>query len=83
MPKRADSVLLRVLGALAPVSLHAAAILLGWALVTEGVARLSVPEVRLVSAGLLLLSLAGWSHLRALFGAGLYALTRGGTSGRK
>ena len=49
MPKRADSVLLLVLGALAPVSLHAVAILLGWALVTEGVARLSVPVLAISS----------------------------------
>jgi hypothetical protein len=61
-------------------ALHGLAILLGWALVTEGLARLLVYEVRLLSAGLFLLSLAGWGHLRVLFGAGLYALHRRGES---
>lgn len=57
-------------------ALHAGAILGGWALLTAGVASLLVPEVWLISAGLLLLSLAGWGHLRVLFGKGVYALTR-------
>ena len=59
-----------------PAALHALAIVLGWALLTAGIAALLVPEVWLISAGLLLLSLAGWGHLRVLFGAGLYALAR-------
>jgi len=58
------------------VAAHALAIVLGWALLTGGIAALLVPEVWLISAGLLLLSLAGWGHLRVLFGAGLYALWR-------
>jgi hypothetical protein len=58
-------------------ALHGLAIVLGWALATEGVARL---DVRLFSAGLFFLSLAGWGHLRVLFGAGLYALHRRGES---
>jgi hypothetical protein len=55
---------------------HALGILAGWALLTAGLAALIVPEVWLLSSGLLLLSLAGWGHLRVLFGAGLYALWR-------
>lgn len=78
MGRRDGSATLRVVRALAPVTLHVLAILFGWALVTEGIARLTVPEVRPISAGLLLLSIAGWSHLRSLFGAGLYALMRTG-----
>jgi len=59
-----------------PTVLHALAIVAGWALLTAGIAALLVPEVWLISAGVLLLSLAGWGHLRVLFGAGLYALWR-------
>lgn len=55
---------------------HALAIFAGWGLLTWGVARLLVPEVWLISGGLLLLSFAGWGHLRVLFGAGVYALYR-------
>jgi hypothetical protein len=57
---------------------HASAIVLGWALLTAGIAALLVPEVWLISGGLLLLSLAGWGHLRILFAAGLYTLSRRG-----
>lgn len=56
--------------------LHAGAILGGWALLTAGLASLLVPEVWLISGGLFLLSLAGWGHLRVLFGVGLYTLRR-------
>lgn len=58
------------------VALHTASIVGGWALLTAGVAELLVPEVWLVSGGLFLLSLAGWSHLRVVFSHGLYSLTR-------
>jgi hypothetical protein len=60
-------------------SLHAAAIVLGWVGVTAGVAPLLARlgfVVWPLSLGLLLLSLAGWGHLRVLFGAGLYTLSR-------
>lgn len=58
------------------LTLHVLSILGGWALLTWGVARLLVPEVWLISAGLLLLSFAGWGHLRTLSRMGLYALSR-------
>jgi len=57
---------------------HASAIVLGWALLTAGVAALLVSEVWLISGGLFLLSLAGWGHLRILAAAGLYTLSRRG-----
>lgn len=57
-------------------ALHMTAILGGWAALTYGVASLMVPEVWPISLGLLLLSAAGWSHLRVLAGAGIYALWR-------
>lgn len=57
--------------------LHNGAIVFGWTLVTWGVATLiDVWQVWPISGGLLLLSLAGWGHLRVLFSAGIYALTR-------
>lgn len=59
-----------------PETLHATGLLLGWALITWGVARLIVWEVWLLSGGLLLLSLSGWKHMRIVFGAGLYTLSR-------
>jgi hypothetical protein len=62
------------------VTLHALAIVGGWALVTYGLAALLVPEVWPISGGLFLLSVAGWGHLRVLFAAGLYALYRVGKS---
>lgn len=49
----------------------------GWGLLTLGIARLTVPEVWPISAGLLLLSLCGWGFLRVLFLEGLYVLSRG------
>ena len=52
--------------------LHALAILVGWVLVTWGVASLLVWQVWPLSGGLFLLSLAGWEHLRDLFGEGVY-----------
>lgn len=48
----------------------------GWALVTWGVARLTVAEVWPISAGLFLLLLAGVRYLAALFGTGLFVLSR-------
>lgn len=57
--------------------LHALAIMLGWALLTAGVARLAPSDVTwLVSGGLFFLSVAGWGHLRMLFVVGLYTLSR-------
>ena len=56
------------------------AIVAGWMLVTYGVAAVLWaplrPAVWPVSAGLFLLSLAGWRFLGRLAGYGLYALTR-------
>lgn len=57
---------------------HVVCILGGWALLTWGVARLLVVEVWMISGGLLLLSVAGWGHLRILSDAGLYALKSAG-----
>lgn len=72
---RARALALAVVGAWRPI-LHACAIVGGWALLTAGVASLLVPEVWLISGGLFLLSLVGWGHLRVLFAAGIYALSR-------
>jgi hypothetical protein len=58
------------------VALHALAIVAGWTFVTWGIADLLVPEVWPLSAGLFLLSLAGWGHLRVLFTGGVYTLSR-------
>ncbi len=58
--------------------LQALVIVAGWALLTWGMARLLVPEVWLISAGLFLLSIAGWSFLATLFRRGLYSLMRKG-----
>lgn len=57
---------------------HVGCILGGWALLTHGIAALTVPEAWPISGGLFLLSLAGWGHLRVLFAAGYYALYRAG-----
>lgn len=59
-------------------ALHALSILCGWALLTHGIASLTAPEAWPLSGGLFLLSLAGWGHLRVLFTAGLYALSKAG-----
>lgn len=59
----------------------AAAFLLGWTAVTWGVARLTVPEVWPISAGVLLLSMGGWRLLATIAREGLYALTRGPRNG--
>lgn len=60
-----------------PEMLNASAILGGWALLTWGVADLAgVWQVWPLCGGVLLLCLAGWGHLRVLFGAGPYTLTR-------
>lgn len=58
------------------LALHCASIVGGWALVTYGLASLTVPEVWPLSGGLALLSLAGWGHLRQIVSLGLYTLTR-------
>ena len=57
---------------------QASALLLGWALFTAGLARLTVPEVWLLSGGLLLLSACGWRWLYVFFGRGMYALSEDG-----
>lgn len=48
----------------------------GWLSLTLGLARLLVPEVWLISVGLLLISVGGWRMLRTVAVEGLYALTR-------
>lgn len=51
----------------------------GWALVTRGLAPVVAwwgLEPWPLSAGLFLLSLAGWKYLRTLFSAGVYTLRR-------
>lgn len=74
---RAGIVMVRAVWRLVPEMLNATTILGGWALLTWGIADLvGVWQVWPLSGGLLLLSLAGWGHLRVLFGAGLYTLTR-------
>lgn len=57
-------------------AMHLASIVGGWAALTYGVASLTVPEAWWLSLGLLLLSAAGWGHLRIIAGVGVYALTR-------
>lgn len=59
------------------LALHCAAIVGGWALLTHGVASLTVPEAWPLSGGLFLLSLAGWGHLRQIAVMGLYTIDRG------
>lgn len=61
---------------------HGLCIVGGWALVTWGVAELTVWQAWPLSAGLLLLSFAGWAHLKVLFANGFYALTRKSGGGR-
>lgn len=61
---------------MARLALHCVAIVAGWALVTYGLASLTVPEVWPLSGGLALLSLAGWGHLRQIVSLGLYTLSR-------
>lgn len=48
---------------------------LGWALITWGVARLTVVEVWLISGGLFLLSLGGVGLLKEIAADGLYVLS--------
>jgi len=60
------------------------AILIGWTLLTLGIAALAGDRARVVyllSAGLFLLSLAGWRLLGELAWKGLYVLTRKKTRG--
>lgn len=59
---------------------HLLSIVGGWALVTWGIASLTVWQVWPISGGLLLLSVAGWGHLRIVFAAGVYPLSRLGGS---
>jgi protein-S-isoprenylcysteine O-methyltransferase Ste14 len=58
--------------------LTVASFLIGWALLTKGVAALTAPVAWTFSTGLLLLSLCGWKFLWAVMSAGLYTLTREG-----
>lgn len=46
----------------------------GWAMLTWGVASLTVWQVWPISTGAFLLAIAGAEHLRLVFGKGLYAL---------
>lgn len=52
-----------------------AAVIVGWTLLTWGVARLTGPNAWIVSGGLFLLSLAGWRWLFELFWKGLYVMS--------
>lgn len=56
--------------------LTAAAIVLGWALLTWGVADRTGPIAWRFSAAVLLLSLVGWRFLGTIVWEGLYKLTR-------
>lgn len=62
----------------APVALHFLSIVVGWSLVTQGIAALTTrPDVVWpIAGGLFLLSVAGWGHLRVVSSAGIYALSR-------
>ena len=59
-----------------PEAMQSVAIVTGWSLVTFGIASLWRWEAWPLSFGVLILSLVGWSHLRHVFGEGLYALSR-------
>lgn len=52
------------------------ALLLGWFLLTYGIALLTSPVVWPLSIGVLLLSTAGWRMLWAILSYGFYGLTR-------
>jgi hypothetical protein len=52
------------------------ALMLGWASLTMGVARLTSPIAWFFSIGVLLLSLCGWGMLAQLCWKGLYVLSR-------
>lgn len=55
----------------------AAALVLGWLLVTLGVAAVAAPRVVWpISLGLLCISLGGWKLIVAIAVDGLYALTK-------
>ena len=66
-----------------PEGLQGIGILAGWALVTFGLASITVWQVWPISLGILFLSLVGWGHLRVLFGQGLYSLSRRPTKAKK
>ena len=57
--------------------LTSTATLLGWTLITFGIADLTAPVAWSFSIGLLLLLLCGWRLLWRVFRDGLYDLTRG------
>lgn len=54
----------------------AALLLVGWALITQGLALLMTPKVWPLSAGLFCLTLFGWKFLLYIARDGLYRLTR-------
>ncbi len=56
--------------------LTGATLVVGWLLVTAGVAALTSPRAWLFSLGLLCISLGGWRMLWQIASAGLYTLTR-------
>ena len=60
-----------------PEALQAAGILIGWALLTWGIAALLVWQVWPISGGLLLLSGAGWRPMTNIFVEGIYELKVG------
>lgn len=70
--------MLRRLWALWAELLTVLAIVAGWASLTWGLARLLTPTVWPLSAGLALLSIAGWRLLGELAWRGLYVLTKRG-----
>jgi cytochrome b561 len=57
------------------------ALLVGWCLITYGIATITRPIAWAFSFGLLLLLLCGWRMLWSLFSDGLYVLTRKQTDG--
>lgn len=69
---------LRWVRAVLPRALHSAAIIGGWGFLTQGVAAWAArPDVVWpMSVGALLLSIAGWGHLRIIANAGVYTLSR-------
>ncbi len=59
-----------------PEALQAVAIVVGWALVTFGLASLWRWELWPLSFGVLTLSIVGWRYLGEIFWKGLYTLSR-------
>lgn len=62
----------------APLVLHVACIVGGWALVAQAASAWTArPDIVWpAAAGVFLLSVAGWGHLRVVASAGVYALRR-------